>query len=694
MSHRSFAPGLVVSAFALLLLVALPASADSLFSPPDVTPGAPVDWKELARERAERGYSLTDIPRALELLDKERPRSRPTRSFRPTRWQDKDPVLPNGDGISTDGRSIPGKGFDGEAVHGESIPAPLSHGLHPAPPAALEVLDSACFGGECVARHKETYGDVKIYEVDTLTAANRFFFDHPDTRDAGWDQIVFFTTFLTDHLGGAYYLPVANEIRGIMGTYMRGQSRPEVFDYNAQLTGSAGHLRGTVLMGEWHKCLAANAFGLPCDNAAPFVEDQTNLIGIMGQEVGHRWGAFLHFMDGGITSGALLGRDGAHWSYYADSGGSPLEGNHWEPEGDSWVLQPVPRAHYSPLDQYAMGLLAPWEVAPTRLLMNPEPAPCSGRRCTNASTAPGRGERRLRADVHEVTIDDVLAAEGDREPAFPDTPRVVHLAFVLLEIEDQWATQSEMRILDEVRRGFTRYFYEATHRRMRAITTLSRRDDLPFWDFTLDQEGWALEGASALGDRQGSISLRPPPREAPRLIHRNVEVDAERESHLNLRFTASGDLDGEGFVSWWIGAGEPPPGNGVAFPVPADGRPRRLSIPLDAEVAWAGLVENLAIRIPATQPGKQLGRFDLDWVEFSSEPLFTDTDGDFVVDADDNCPNHPNGDQADADGNGIGDACEEPDDVGGGGDVGSCGGCSQTGSGLLLLLGLLVARRR
>jgi len=41
-------------------------------------------------------------------------------------------------------------------------------------------------------------------------------------------------------------------------------------------------------------------------------------------------------------------------------------------------------------------------------------------------------------------------------------------------------------------------------------------------------------------------------------------------------------------------------------------------------------------------------------------PVFTDTDGDGVPDSSDNCPSVPNPDQADANGNGIGDACEAP----------------------------------
>jgi len=52
---------------------------------------------------------------------------------------------------------------------------------------------------------------------------------------------------------------------------------------------------------------------------------------------------------------------------------------------------------------------------------------------------------------------------------------------------------------------------------------------------------------------------------------------------------------------------------------------------------------------------------DSDGVGDACEPVIppTDTDGDGVADADDNCPNVPNADQADIDFNGVGDACDE-----------------------------------
>lgn len=61
-------------------------------------------------------------------------------------------------------------------------------------------------------------------------------------------------------------------------------------------------------------------------------------------------------------------------------------------------------------------------------------------------------------------------------------------------------------------------------------------------------------------------------------------------------------------------------------------------------------------------------------------PAQTDTDGDFVADSLDNCPNTPNTDQADSNGNGIGDACEL-DTTSGTGTSGGGGGGSGGGSG-------------
>src|SRR5437868_5599116 len=55
---------------------------------------------------------------------------------------------------------------------------------------------------------------------------------------------------------------------------------------------------------------------------------------LWGQEFAHRWGALVHFNDGGVDSGALLGRQQAHWSWYLDSNWSWMEGNDWKDNTD------------------------------------------------------------------------------------------------------------------------------------------------------------------------------------------------------------------------------------------------------------------------------------------------------------------------------------------------------------------------
>ena len=71
---------------------------------------------------------------------------------------------------------------------------------------------------------------------------------------------------------------------------------------------------------------------------------------------------------------------------------------------------------------------------------------------------------------------------------------------------------------------------------------------------------------------------------------------------------------------------------------------------------------------------------------FTASPVITDTgtcedvDGDEVQDGIDNCPSAANNDQADADGDGTGDACEGPADSDGDGVVDTDDNCPDTGN--------------
>src|SRR5690606_33315670 len=94
---------------------------------------------------------------------------------------------------------------------------------------------------------------------------------------------------------------------------------------------------------------------------------------------------------------------------------------------------------YTPLDLYLMGALGPEEVPPFRLL-DPDPEAeelldCDGRRLSRAS-APQRCEPlAVPGSFRTLTIDDVIEAEGPREPTAEDAPRSFRVAFLLFDDE-------------------------------------------------------------------------------------------------------------------------------------------------------------------------------------------------------------------------------------------------------------------
>ena len=93
---------------------------------------------------------------------------------------------------------------------------------------------------------------------------------------------------------------------------------------------------------------------------------------VLGQEVGHRWLAFLQFTDHNRQrSDALLGRDKAHWSFFFNSDASVMEGNRIEDLGGGAFRTAAAVEKYSLLDQYAMGLVRDIDVPPFFYVENP-----------------------------------------------------------------------------------------------------------------------------------------------------------------------------------------------------------------------------------------------------------------------------------------------------------------------------------
>jgi hypothetical protein len=282
--------------------------------------------------------------------------------------------------------------------------------------------------------------------LDVVAASRKFLMTHPDQ----FDNLVMFTDteLLSDAF--AYELLVANAIQG---------TNLPVFN-SAREFGSSGSLQSVVNMDALAK--------YPDDPFKTFMGENST-VSVMGQEIGHRWLAFLMFRDhNGRQSTALLGRDRAHWSFFFDSDASLLEGNDIVDLGGGSFRTAAAVQRYSLLDQYAMGLVDQTQVSPFFYVENPTNV--SPPRTATSNPEVGvtfAGTRRT------VTIDDVIAVHGQRTPSAADSPRVYRQAFVYVVSAGGTVDPAAIAKLDRIRVAWDQFFSAATDSRMRAETRLS-----------------------------------------------------------------------------------------------------------------------------------------------------------------------------------------------------------------------------
>jgi len=72
-------------------------------------------------------------------------------------------------------------------------------------------------------------------------------------------------------------------------------------------------------------------------------------------------------------------------------------------------------------------------------------------------------------------VDDVIAAEGPRRPAYAAAPKSFRTAFLVVGVVGQGVSQEAIDKVDRYRRRWTRYFQEATDFRGEVKTGLFPR---------------------------------------------------------------------------------------------------------------------------------------------------------------------------------------------------------------------------
>lgn len=284
---------------------------------------------------------------------------------------------------------------------------------------------STAVAGAIAERFSETE------KADLVSVTRRFLGGHPDV----YEQIVIYTTRPLNPVAGtlAFAINTRNEVRGI-------GLDPDLDESAAW--GSRGELASVVYM----------------DAIEPYLE--VDGFEILGHEVGHRWLARLTFRDGaGRISNALLGRGLVHWSFFLDSDASVMEGNRIVDHGGGRFETVEITEGYSALDQYAMGLREPREVAP--FFYVDEPDDFQPNRAFKFSSTPEVGVS-FTGTRRDVRIEDVVASMGPRVPEAGLARHLLRQAFVLVADETAPATPERVRAAARIRARFEPYYREAT----------------------------------------------------------------------------------------------------------------------------------------------------------------------------------------------------------------------------------------
>lgn len=305
------------------------------------------------------------------------------------------------------------------------------------------------------------------FVTDTTAIAQRFYATHSDL----YDTIVIFvaSTFPADvepESGFAFARLVKNGVQGI--------GLP-IFDDSANLGLSTTKLKTIVNMNDLEEYAGPTADLVGAPHHVTGTE-------VLGQEVGHRWAAFVN-----TNVADILGRGDAHWSFFFDTddnpntlpGASVMEGNGWINNGDGTFTTSRPFDSFSQLDEYLMGLRLSTEITDPMFLVKQAKKGGRGKKPRNfevgESDLPAEGVTVTGSPL-VVTMQDVIDANGPRNPA--TDPIVSNLAFILVVPDDSsastvTASDADLAEVNGFQTAFASFYATHTDSRGAVTTTLS-----------------------------------------------------------------------------------------------------------------------------------------------------------------------------------------------------------------------------
>lgn len=193
----------------------------------------------------------------------------------------------------------------------------------------------------------------------------------------------------------------------------------------------------------------------------------------MLHETAHRWCAYAYHREGGSRSENLHedfsvpSQAGFHWGSWFDNDTSCMDYDRFDWEDsttspgeftkDDLTAGPpgTDEFDFHPVDLYLMGLMSPAEVGTFRYIENPTDPDADG---------------DYDGDETTLTVTNIVNEEGARTPAYPNTQRVFHQAYILItedldNVGSLTDTSTVLGNLERYRAGFLEAFRTDTDSR-------------------------------------------------------------------------------------------------------------------------------------------------------------------------------------------------------------------------------------
>ncbi len=296
--------------------------------------------------------------------------------------------------------------------------------------------------------------------VDLNAIVRAFYIAHPNQDN--YDFVYFLTDFRFDLGGGAFafYRGLSNNVTGIGSTVFESTTK--------QVIGSL-RIQGIINLNSIDTAYPQ----LPSERMVN-IGGADDALSLFGQEQGHRWLARPRYT--GADPNLLLGRSNSHWNFFlniestisglASRRSSSMEGSVWRENSNGTFTTLNLVDGYSRLDHYLMGFRPPADVPDTFVITNPT----NTNRTRSSNPSPNV---TVGGTNQTVTINEIIQANGARNPDATSSPKSFNAAFILFVRRGTQPSPEMLSKLKLFRLAWESYFAQATDYLARIRTGLA-----------------------------------------------------------------------------------------------------------------------------------------------------------------------------------------------------------------------------